>query len=680
MIQYRMTYDQADKLEYFLKDLDGVKKAEVNDRTMDAVIFFTKGRDNIVKALSEFDYETTEVAVPDHTGRALSREYEDKMFFLIARRCITRFVLPAPLSMVCTVFHAVKFIVKGLKSLFHGKLEVSVLDATSITAAMAMGDFTTAGSVMFLLDIGDLLEEWTHKKSVDDLAQRMYLNVDKVWMKTGDTEVLVPVNKVQPGDRILVRTGNVIPLDGIVEGGEASVNQASMTGESMPVFKQKGAAAYAGTVVEDGECEIRVTKALGSGRYDRIVGMIEESEKLKSSTESRAYHLADKLVPWSLGGTALLYLLTRNVTKAMSILMVDFSCALKMAMPISVMSAMRESGDHHIDVKGGKFLEAVSDAKTIVFDKTGTLTHAQPHVAKIVTFDGEDETEMLRLAACLEEHFPHSIANAVVNEAKERHISHAEKHAKVEYVVAHGIASSIDGKRVCIGSHHFLFDDEKAVIPEGEQEKFDSISDEYSELFMAIGGVLKAVICIEDPIREEVPEVIRELHEAGIDKVVMMTGDSKKTAAAIAKKAGVDEYFGEVLPEDKAAFIKSEHEKGRKVIMIGDGINDSPALSEADAGVAIASGAAIAREVADITVSANDLHEIVVLKQISDALMKRINNNYHAIMGFNSALIALGIFGILPPATAALLHNTSTIFFGLHSMTNLLPDNQAADE
>lgn len=680
MIQYRMTYSQADKLEYYLKSLDGVRKAEVNDRTMDAVIFFSSGRDEIIRALSEFDYETTEVTVPDHTGRELSREYEDKMFFLIARRCITRFVLPAPLSMAYTVCHAVKYIVKGIKCLLKGKLEVPVLDATSITAAMLVGDFATAGSVMFLLDVGDLLEEWTHKKSVDDLAQRMYLNVDKVWMKSGDSEVLVPVNKVQPGDHIFVRTGNVIPLDGIIAGGEASVNQASMTGESMPVFKKEGAAAYAGTVVEDGECEIRVTKALGSGRYDRIVGMIEESEKLKSSTESRAYHLADRLVPWSLGGTALLWLLTRNVTKAMSILMVDFSCALKMAMPISVMSAMRESGDHHIDVKGGKFLEAVSDAQTIVFDKTGTLTHAQPHVAKIIPFDGEDETEMLRLAACLEEHFPHSIANAVVNEAKARHVNHAEKHAKVEYVVAHGIASSIDGQRVCIGSHHFLFDDEKAVIPEGEKEKFDAIPDEYSKLFMAVGGVLRAVICIEDPIREEVPEVIRELHKVGIDKVVMMTGDSKKTAAAIAKKAGVDAYFGEVLPEDKAAFIKSEHKKGRKVIMIGDGINDSPALSEADAGIAIASGAAIAREVADITVSASDLHEIVVLKQIADALMKRINNNYHAIMGFNSFLIALGIFGILPPATTALLHNTSTILFGLHSMTNLLPDNQAADQ
>ncbi len=674
VLRFRMTFEEADKLEYYLRSLPCVKKATVNERTMDAVIFFNKGRDEIVKALSEFDFVESEVDVPDHTGRELTRQYEDKMFFLGARRLITRFVLPAPISTVYTAFHAAKYIWKGVTTLAKGKLEVPVLDATSISVAMLMGDMATAGSVMFLLDLGELLEEWTHKKSVDDLAQRMYLNVDKVWLKSGNSEVLVPVDKVKVGDEIIVRTGNMIPLDGIVSHGEASVNQASMTGESLPVFKQEGATAYAGTVLEDGECTIRVTRTMGQGRYDKIVNMIEDSEKLKSATESRAFHLADRLVPWSLGGTALIYLLTRNVTRAMSILMVDFSCALKLAMPISVMSAMRESGDHHIDVKGGKFLEAVSEAKTIVFDKTGTLTFASPKVAKIVTFGGETEDEMLRLAACLEEHFPHSMANAVVEEAKIRNLNHEEKHSKVEYVVAHGIASMVDDKRVCIGSHHFIFEDEKCDIPESERPKYREISDEYSKLFLSVGGELKAVICIEDPMRPEVRDVVKALHKVGIDKVVMMTGDSKRTAAAVAKKAGIDAYFGEVLPEDKANFIKEEHKKGRKVIMIGDGINDSPALSEADAGVAIADGAAIAREVADITISAADLHELVVLKEIADALMNRIDTNYKGIMTFNSFLIAMGVFGIMTPATTALLHNTSTILFGMNSMTNLLPE------
>ncbi len=676
VLRFRMTYEQADKLEYYLRSLDGVKKATVNERTMDAVIFFERGRDRIIEALSAFDFEETAVSVPDHSGRELTREYEDKMFFLGTRRLITRFILPPPLSFAYTALRAAKYIAKGMKSLAKGKLEVSVLDATSIGVAMLMGDTATAGSVMFLLDVGELLEEWTHKKSVDDLAQRMYLNVDKVWLKSGDSEVLVPVDQICPQDEIVVRTGNMIPLDGVVVSGEASVNQASMTGESLPVFKNEGAAVFAGTVIEDGECTIRVTQTLGSGRYDKIVTMIEDSEKLKSSTESRAFHLADRLVPWSLGGTALLYLLTKNVTRAMSILMVDFSCALKLAMPISVMSAMRESGEHHIDVKGGKFLEAVSDAKTIVFDKTGTLTYASPKVAKIVPFGHVTEEYALCLAACLEEHFPHSMANAVVEEAKKRGIDHdhAEMHAKVEYVVAHGIVSTVNDLRVCIGSHHFIFEDEKCTIPEEEKVKYREISDEYSKLFLAVDGELKAVICIEDPMRPEVSDVVKALHRVGIDKVVMMTGDSKKTAAAVAKKAGLDVYFGEVLPEDKAGFIRREHEKGRKVIMIGDGINDSPALSEADAGVAIASGAAIAREVADITISAADLHEIVILKQIADALMNRIDQNYRGIMGFNSILIALGVFGIMTPATAALLHNTSTLLFGMHSMTNLLPE------
>ncbi len=676
VLRFRMTGSEADKLEYYLRSLKCVRKASVNERSMDAVIYFDHGRNEIVEALSAFDFEETSVSVPDHSSREINRQYEDKMFFLAARRMITRFVLPAPVTFVYTAVRAVRHIWKGIESLMAGKLEVTVLDATSIAVAMLMGDTTTAGSVMFLLDVGELLEEWTHKKSVDDLAQRMYLNVDKVWLKRGTSEVLLPVDQIQVGDEIVVRTGNIIPLDGIVTEGEASVNQASMTGEAVPVFKNAGAAAYAGTVLEEGECTIRVTQTLGSGRYDQIVNMIEDSEKLKSSTESRAFHLADSLVPFSLGGTALLYLLTRNVTRAMSILMVDFSCALKLAMPISVMSAMRESSDHHIDVKGGKFLEAVSEAKTIVFDKTGTLTYANPKVAHIVTFGNETEEDMLRLAACLEEHFPHSMANAVVREAKNRGLLHAECHTTVEYVVAHGIVSTVDGQRVCIGSHHFIFEDEKCDIPEEERVKYREISDEYSKLFLSIGGVLKAVICIEDPMRPEVCDVVKKLHQVGIDQVVMMTGDSHRTAAAVAKKAGVDRYFGEVLPEDKANFIRSEHKKGRKVIMIGDGINDSPALSEADAGVAIADGAAIAREVADITISAADLHEIVILKQIADALEKRIDSNYRGIMGFNSFLIAMGVLGIMTPSITALLHNTSTLLFGMHSMTNLVPEHE----
>ncbi len=680
VLRYRMTYDQADKLEYFLRSLPQVTKATVNDRTLDATIFFSYGRDDVIRALSEFDFEETQVAVPEHSGRALSREYEDKMFFLIARRLITRFLLPAPLSTVYTTVRAAGFVWKGLQSLAHGKLDVPVLDATSISVAMLTGDATTAGSIMFMLDLGDLLEEWTRKKSVDDLAQRMYLNVDKAWVRKDDTEILMPINKIHCGDEIVVRTGNMIPLDGLVTEGEASVNQASLTGEAMPVFKRNGATAYAGTVVEEGECTIRVTKELGSGRYDKIITMIEDSEKLKSASESRAYHLADGLVPWSLGATALTYALTGNITKAMAILMVDFSCALKLAMPISVMSAMRECSEHHINVKGGKFLEAVAEAKTIVFDKTGTLTYASPKVVKIITFDGESEEEMLRLAACLEEHFPHSMANAVVEEARSRKLRHEEEHSKVEYIVAHGIASTIRDQRVCIGSHHFIFEDEPCEIPEAERFRYREISDEYSKLFMSIGGRLKAVICIEDPIRPEAADVIRELHKVGIDKVVMMTGDGKRTAAAIAKKAGVDAYFGDVLPEDKASFIRSEHKKSRKVIMIGDGINDSPALSEADAGIAIAAGAAIAREIADITISAEDLHEVVVLKQIADALQKRIDSNYRGIMSFNGALIALGVLGIMQPTSTAILHNASTILFGLHSMTDLLPEKHSVPE
>lgn len=674
--QYRMTHEQADKLEYYLRSLEGVTKAVVYERTCDAVIWFEGGRDAIVTALSVYDQERTAVEVPEHTGRALRAEYEDKLFFLTAQRLITQFVLPSPLSAAVTAVKSVRYIYRGVRCLLQGKLEVPVLDATSIGVSMLRGDYSTAGTIMFLLGLGELLEEWTHRKSVDDLAQRMYLNVDKVWMKSGGEEVLVKVSDVQPGDVVVVRAGNVIPLDGIVTSGEPSVNQASMTGESVPVHKQPGGYVYAGTVVEEGECEITVKSALGSGRYDRIVGMIEESEKLKSATESRAAHLADSLVPWSLGGTALLWLLTRDVTRTLSILMVDFSCALKLAMPLSVLSAMRECGEHHIDVKGGKFLEAVADADTIVFDKTGTLTKASPHVARVIAFGGHDEQEMLRLAACLEEHFPHSIANAVVQEARERGLSHAEKHAKVEYIVAHGIASAIDGERVLIGSWHFIFEDERCTVRQEDQALFDSLPQEYSFLYLALGGELAAVILIEDPIREEAPAVVRALHRLGLSKVVMMTGDSHRTAAAVAERVGVDEFHAEVLPEDKAAFVRAEHERGRKVIMIGDGINDSPALSEADVGVAVESGAAIAREVADITVSGDDLYGLVTLRRIACALMDRIQNNYRIIMGFNGSLIALGALGVLAPTTSALLHNASTLAISMHSMTDVLGERQ----
>lgn len=673
VMQYRMTPEQADILQYYLQEREGIRKATVHERTMDATIYYEDGcREDAVRALAGFQYETCQVSVPEHTGRMLRREFEDKMFGLVAGRLITRFLLPEPISMIYTVIRSVPFILRGLKTLFSGKLEVPVLDATSITVSMLHGDFGTAGDIMFLLNIGALLEDWTHRKSVDDLAQRMYLNVDKVWLKSGESEVLVPVNKVQPGDEIIVRTGNVIPLDGVVVSGEASVNQASMTGESLPVHKQKGGYVYAGTVLEEGEITVQVKNAMGFGRYDKIVRMIEDSEKLKSESASRAEHLADKLVPWSLGFTALCWLLTRNVMKTLSILMVDYSCALKLAMPISVMSAMRECSDHQINVKGGKFLEAVSEADTIVFDKTGTLTYATPRVKDIITFDGRSKTEMLRLAACLEEHFPHSIANAVVEEARKRGISHKEMHAKVEYVIAHGIASSVNDERVVIGSRHFVLEDEHCTFPEKCEEQFEERFGECSLLYVAIGGRLAAVICIEDPVRQEAAGVVEELHRLGIDKVVMMTGDSDRNAKAVASRIGIDEYFSEVLPEDKAEFVKAEHAKGRKVIMIGDGVNDSPALSEADAGVAVSAGAAIAREIADITISSSDLYELVTLRRISDALVKRINRNYRKIMVFNTLLIILGVTGVMMPGTTAALHNMSTVAIALSSMTDLL--------
>ena len=675
----RMTGAQADRLHYYLLSQEGVVKVTVSERTADATILFDPEkegvRDALVTALSDFDFALSKADVPDHTGRELNRDFEDKLFFLVARRAVTLFVLPPVIRNLVCLTRAVHYFGSALKCLQRGKLEVPVLDATTISVSILRGNWSTAGSVMFLLDAGALLEEWTHKRSVDDLARRMYINIDNAWVKTeSGEEVLMPVSKIEPGDHVIVRTGNVIPLDGVVMAGEGAVNQASMTGESLPVRKEAGAYAYAGTVLEEGELEIQVRKALGSGRYDKIIRMIEESEKLKSTTEARAAHLADSLVPWSLGGSALTWLLTRNPQRALAFLMVDFSCALKLAMPISVLSAMRECSDHHINVKGGKFLEAVSAADTIVFDKTGTLTRATPGVREVIPFGGRDENEMLRLAACLEEHFPHSIANAVVREAAIRGLIHEERHTKVEYVVAHGIASTINGVRTLIGSYHFVFEDEKTAFPAdgADKERFEHLPDDCSLLYLALGGELAAVICIEDPIREEAMHVVKDLHDAGFSRVVMMTGDSRKTAAAVSERLGMDEYYAEVLPEDKAAFIRREHEAGRKVVMIGDGINDSPALSEADAGVAIAAGAAIAREIADITVSADDLRELIVLRRISNRLMDRIDNNYRRIMLFNGGLISLGLFGILPPASSALYHNISTIYFSLDSMKNLL--------
>lgn len=669
--QKHMTLEQADTAEYALAAQSGVTKVRVFDRTCDVIVYYSCDRSDVIAALAHFSYSADAAAkVPAQTGRALNREYENQLAAAVMRRIVHKLLLPMPLRRILSFFRALKHIRKGLQCLLHGKLEVEVLDAVAITVSMLRGDFDTAGSVMFLLKIGDILDEWTHIKSVDDLAQTMSLGVEQVWMQTAEgTEVLVPVSQIQKGDRVIVRTGSMIPLDGKVLCGDAMVNQSSMTGESVPVHKSEGAYVYAGTVVEDGECTVEVESIAGSGRYDRIVRMIEESEQMKSAAESKAAQLADRLVPWCLGGTLLTWLLTRNVTKAVSILMVDFSCALKLAMPISVLSAMRQSAESGITVKGGKFLEAVSAADTIVFDKTGTLTYSQPRVAKIIAFDGRDETEMLRLAACLEEHYPHSIANAVVAEAAERGLLHEERHSKVEYVVAHGISSTVDGERVVIGSYHFVVEDEACKIP--DERIFRHLPKEYSHLYLGIGGVIAAVICIEDPLRAEAPEVIRALHELGFANIVMMTGDNERTAKSVAEKVGVDRYYSEVLPEEKAAFIRAEHEAGRHVIMIGDGVNDSPALSESDAGIAISTGAAIAREIADITISANDLYALITLKTISDALMQRIHRNYRFIISFNLGLILLGAAGILPPATTALLHNASTLAIGLKSMTDL---------
>lgn len=668
----RMTLAEADTLEYYLRAVNGVKEVKVYDRTQDAVVVFESDRKSIITALARFSFsdEGARSLVPEHTGRELSREFEDKLFFTAAGRAAKLLFLPLPVRSVLSVLCAVKYIKHGLSCLIKGKIEVPMLDATAISVSLLRGDFKTASSIMFMLKLGEILDDWTHRKSVDDLASTMSLGVDKVWLKNGEQEILVPVSEVAEGDKIVVRTGNMIPLDGKVVSGEMTVNQASMTGESEAVPKKQGGMVYAGTVVEDGECVISVEKIAGGGRYDRIVKMIEESERLKSDTEDKASHLADKLVPISLGATALTYLVTRNPLKALAILMVDFSCALKLSMPVAVLSAMKEGNKLNISFKGGKFLEAVAEADTIVFDKTGTLTRATPQVARIVTFGGEDETSVLRIAACLEEHYPHSMANAVVKEASDRGISHEECHSRVEYVVAHGIIGIVDGKRVVIGSHHFVFEDEGCTIP--DKELFDSLPDEYSHLYMGIGGSLAAVICIEDPIREEACDVIGELRKEGFKHIVMMTGDSERTARAVAKQLGITEYYSEVLPEDKAAFVKRAHENGSRVVMIGDGVNDAPALSESDAGVAVSSGAAITREIADITITADDLYSLITMKRLSDRLMRRIHGNYRFIMSFNTALIVLGVAGVLPASASALLHNTSTLAISLKSMTDLL--------
>lgn len=674
----RMSLHQADVLEYYLRRLEGVQSVKVYDRTQDAVVLYSGSRDRVIRSLAAFSFPKAEAMglVPEHTSRALNREFEDKLTGTVIRRCLSQLFLPVPLASAIAVIRSVKYIREALRALLHGQLTVAVLDGTAVAVSIVRGDYSTAGSVMFMLRLGEILEEWTHKKSVADLASAMSLHVDSVWQQVDGTEVLTRITDVRPGDRIVVRTGSLIPLDGTVAEGEAMVNQSSLTGESMPVVKRPGSPVYAGTVAEEGECVITVEKASGSGRYDRVVRMIEESEKLKSTAEDKAARMADKLVPYTLGGTVLTYLLTRNVTKMLSVLMVDFSCALKLAIPISVISAMRESSSYHISVKGGRFLEAVAKADTIVFDKTGTLTYASPTVAKIVPFGGHDESGMLRLAACLEEHYPHSMANAVVEEAKKRGLSHEEYHSQVQYVVAHGISSMVDNEKVLIGSAHFVFEDEGCRIPEGEQGKFDAIPASYSHLYLCIDGELAAVICIHDPLRREAKDAVKALHDWGFTNVVMMTGDNRRTAESVAREVGVDAFFAEVLPEDKASFIRSEKAKGHTVIMVGDGVNDSPALSEADAGVAISTGAAIAREIADITIASEDLFELVILRRLSEALMDRIHSSYRFIVGFNLSLILLGVAGILPPTVSALLHNTSTLGISLKNMTNLLDEGE----
>lgn len=679
MFYRNMTLDEADVVEYYFRNIPEVKNVEVFDRTSDVIVEYRGNEKDIISAFSSFEMNNAKEMnlVPQHTTRTLNREYENKLVNTVCSHYIKKFFFPLPIRNILTVINSIKYIGLGLKALFTNGLTVPVLDGTAVTVAMLQGKFSTSSSVMFMLKIGEIMEEWTHKKSVADLAGAMSLHIDKVWLKTEDTEVLVNITDIVEGDQLVIRTGTLIPLDAKVISGEASVNQASITGESLPIVKKAGSYVYAGTVVEEGECVIQVDKLSGNSKYDRIMKMIEETEKLKSVSEDHASKLADHLVPYTFATTALTYLFTRNVTKALAVLMVDFSCALKLSIPISVLSAMREGNQYNMSIKGGKFLETVAKANTIVFDKTGTLTFATPKVAQIVTFNGTEESEMLRLAACLEEHYPHSIANAVVQEAKDRGLAHEEYHSKVEYVVAHGIMSKVNDQKVVIGSYHFVFEDEKCEIPESEMDKFNAISSEYSQLYLAISGKLSAVICISDPVRPEAKAAIQALHALGVDKIVMMTGDNKRTAEAVAKLVGVDEYHAEVLPDDKANYVLKEKEEGRTVIMIGDGINDSPALSAADVGIAINTGAAIAREIADITISSSDLFELVTLRQLSEKLIDRINLNYRTIIGFNSLLILGGIFGVLQPTTSALLHNASTLLISTKSMTNLLDEEEA---
>ena len=681
VVQKRMTYTEADTLSWFLSNQKNVTDVKVYERTADAVICYVGDKEEVLNLLKQFSYENT--ILPEHvaagSGRELNAVYQEKLVMKTVLHYGSKLFLPMPVRAVITSVKSVKYIWHGIRCLMHGKIEVPVLDATAISVSVFRRDYATAGSVMFLLGIGEIIEEWTHKKSVGDLARSMSLNVNKVWLKRDEQKILVRSSDIEPGDHVVIRMGNVIPFDGEVVTGEGMVNQASLTGESLPVRRSVGQSVFAGTVLEEGEIEVLVKAVSGSTRFEKIVTMIEDSEKLKSSVEGKAEHLADRLVPYTLLGTGAVWLLTRNITKTLSVLMVDFSCALKLAMPITVLSAIREAGENNITVKGGKFLEAVADADTIVFDKTGTLTKATPTVKEIVAFSEYSENDLLRIAACLEEHFPHSMAKAVVDAAKERHLSHEEMHSKVEYVVAHGISSSIDNRKVLIGSSHFIFEDEGCTIPSEYQDRYDSLKPEYSHLYLAIEKQLVAVICIEDPLREEAVEMVRDLKKAGIRKVVMMTGDSERTAAAIAKRVGVDEYYAEVLPEDKANFVEKEKSEGRKVIMIGDGINDSPALSAADAGIAISDGAEIAREIADITIAADDLREVVTLKLLANAMMKRIHMNYRNIVGINSGLILLGVTGIVQPTVSALLHNASTLMISLGSMKNLLDENKRTE-
>ena len=678
LFQKNMTLKQADILEAYLLTIKEVDQAAVHERTCCIVIQYIGDRDKVLKALSRFDYNAPgmEDLLPMHSSREMNRYYQEKLVGTVTGKVLRTVFLPVPVQIAITVCKSIPYIFKGIKCLVNRKMKVEVLDAVSIGVSIIRGDFATAGSVMFLLRIGEILEEWTRKKSMDDLARCMSLNIDKVWMKKDDEEILIPINQIKAGDEVVVRMGNIIPLDGVIVDGDVTVNQSSLTGESIPVAKHPGTNVYAGTVVEEGECTIKVIHQSGEGRYDKIVSMIEDSERFKSSAESKAYALADKLVPYTLLGSGLTFLLSRNVTRALSVLMVDFSCALKLSMPITVLSAMREAGTYHMSVKGGKYLEAIADADTIVFDKTGTLTYACPRVADIVTFGDYKENDMLRVAACLEEHFPHSMANAVVKEAKNRDLQHEEMHTKVEYIVAHGISSTVQDKQVVIGSAHFVFEDEKCIIPEAEKDKFDALPPQWSQLYLAIGGVLAAVICISDPLRTEAKEVVSQLKKAGFKKVVMLTGDSERTAAAIAKEVGVDEYRSEVLPDDKASYVDEQRKAGHIVVMLGDGINDSPALSAANVGIAVSGGAAIAREIADITITADSLRELVTLRMLSEALMKRINANHRFVIGFNGSLILLGVLGILAPATSAMLHNVSTIALSLNSMTNLLEEDK----